>query len=168
MNSSCAVYRHFDQGGNLLYVGMSGSVFRRLQSHIHQSHWAGQVARIEIQHCASRAEAAEVERQAIRTERPAHNVNGFAETQPKKRGPSKGSGGRPSKYPAPTDDQMALLEKWWAGPLHWENVAALAGEMLKCETPERNWMLRQLGNRPPCEGRARKRRSDAGSKRNPE
>lgn len=70
--------------------------------------------------------------------------------------------GRPQKYPDPTDDQMALLRSWWAGPLHWQDVAALAGEMLKCETPDRNWVNRTLGKRPPHPKRARKTRSDKG------
>lgn len=80
----------------------------------------------------------------------------------------KNNPGRPSKYPVPTESQLALLEKWWAGKLHTDDVAELAGEMLKCETPQRNWLIRLLGKRPPNPERARKQRSDAGSKRNAE
>lgn len=168
MADGARLYRHYSAVGDLLYVGVSLNVLARFAAHISQSDWASETARIDVENFPTREEALAAERRAIRDEVPRHNVYGFAEMLPKKRGPSKGSGGRPSKYPAPTDDQLALLEKWWAGPLHWQNVAELAGEMLKCETPNRNWMIRLLGKRPPCKGRERKRRSDAGSKRNAE
>jgi hypothetical protein len=67
------LYRHFDEGGKLLYVGISVHAVSRLASHKQTSPWVWSVARMEIQTFPTRQEAEEAEREAIRTERPLFN-----------------------------------------------------------------------------------------------
>lgn len=68
------LYRHFDAAGQLLYVGISLGVMHRLQQHLGSSSWAGAIARVEVESFDTRAEAASAERDAIRAERPLHNI----------------------------------------------------------------------------------------------
>lgn len=74
-------------------------------------------------------------------------------------------GGRPSRYPKPTPEQLEMMQRWWAGIMHADDVAELTGEMLGCETPQRNWMIRTLGKRPKHPKRDRRTRSDKGVKK---
>lgn len=68
------LYRHFDQHGRLLYVGISLRVMYRLQQHLGASSWAGQIARVEIASYPSRDIALAAEKRAIENERPLHNI----------------------------------------------------------------------------------------------
>ncbi|WP_395119625.1 hypothetical protein ACFCQI_01550 [Rhodanobacter sp. FW102-FHT14D06] len=68
-----ALYRHFDAGGDLLYVGISLSPFHRLAKHKEQSAWFGQVARITIAWLPDRKSARAAEHAAIIAERPKFN-----------------------------------------------------------------------------------------------
>ena len=68
------LYRHFDKDGALLYVGISCNAITRLKQHEHDSGWAAEIARVDIEHFASREEALAAERAAIKNERPKHNV----------------------------------------------------------------------------------------------
>jgi hypothetical protein len=70
----CAVYRHYDAEGVLLYVGMTFNPPKRMVEHRCCSPWADNVARTEIDWFATREEAAEAERIAIKAGRPAANV----------------------------------------------------------------------------------------------
>ncbi len=70
----CSLYRHFSADGALLYVGVSLSALRRLGQHADNAHWFSRIARVEIQHFATRAEALAAERAAILSENPAHNL----------------------------------------------------------------------------------------------
>lgn len=72
--SKTALYRHFDAFGRLLYVGISGSHLRRLAQHADGASWATDIASVTVDHYPTRAVAVAAERQAIRTERPAHNI----------------------------------------------------------------------------------------------
>lgn len=68
------LYRLFSQGGDLLYVGITGDPGRRLGQHADEKPWWPAVSTIRLEHFADRASAAEAERRAIRTELPAHNL----------------------------------------------------------------------------------------------
>jgi len=70
---TCALYRHFDADGELLYVGISLSVMQRLSQHS-SSPWSDKIARVEIEHLESREAALEAEGKAIASENPAFNI----------------------------------------------------------------------------------------------
>lgn len=69
----CALYRHFDNEGNLLYVGISLSLVNRLMAHRSGSGWYAQIARVEVEWFDAQREAEEAERVAIHREGPVHN-----------------------------------------------------------------------------------------------
>lgn len=68
------LYRHFDAGGRLLYVGISKSAIERLHAHESGSRWVNSIARVSVERYATRQGAAQAERRAIETERPKHNI----------------------------------------------------------------------------------------------
>lgn len=69
-----ALYRHFSANGELLYVGISCKPITRLKQHEHDSGWASEIARVEIERFETRAAAMAAEREAIKKEKPRHNV----------------------------------------------------------------------------------------------
>lgn len=70
---TCALYRHFDADGVLLYVGISLSAVQRLSQHS-ASPWSDRIARVDVERFPSREAAERAEREAIQTERPKHNA----------------------------------------------------------------------------------------------
>lgn len=70
---SCSLYRHFDEYGVLLYVGISINPLVRSESHKHLAPWFAAVRRIEIEVFPDMAEAREAERLAVQNEKPLHN-----------------------------------------------------------------------------------------------
>lgn len=70
-----ALYRHFDGQGCLLYVGVSLNALQRLSEHRY-SYWIDRVARVDIERFPSREAALAAEREAIRIEKPLHNIAG--------------------------------------------------------------------------------------------
>jgi len=68
------LYRHFDKDDNLLYVGISLSTLQRLGQHKRNARWFNSITRIEIEKCADRAEALNMEAQAIKKEKPIYNI----------------------------------------------------------------------------------------------
>jgi len=68
-----AVYKHYDEAGTLLYVGISMTMMARQAQHKANSHWFGDVARIEIEWMSDRRAALRRERELIRTLDPLHN-----------------------------------------------------------------------------------------------
>ena len=82
MTAPCALYRHYDASGRLLYVGISLSAVERLGRHMSGAGWAAQIARVEVEHHPTRAAAEDAEVEAIERERPAfnrrHSVRGGA------------------------------------------------------------------------------------------
>lgn len=70
------LYRLFDAGGALLYVGISGRWVGRLADHATKQGWWDQVATITRQLFPSRSEALGAERTAIASEHPRYNVQG--------------------------------------------------------------------------------------------
>ena len=67
------LYRHFDEAGTLLYVGISLSALNRLADHKEDSAWYWSVAKVTIDVFPTRQEAEAAERRAIRTEMPIFN-----------------------------------------------------------------------------------------------
>ena len=72
-----ALYRLYDAGGKLLYIGISGSLKKRLAMHADSKPWWPEVTRKTVEWHTTRASAAKTELKAIRSERPAHNMRGF-------------------------------------------------------------------------------------------
>lgn len=68
------LYRHFDNGGNLLYVGISFGAIARLQQHRLHSHWYHLIEMITIEKFEDRRAAERAERRAIATEKPLYNI----------------------------------------------------------------------------------------------
>ena len=68
------LYRYYDAAGRLLYVGISfNAIARAIQHRAHKDWWVD-VVRMEVEHLPTRADALEAEREAVRLERPLHNV----------------------------------------------------------------------------------------------
>ncbi len=78
--SACTVYRLRDAAGDLLYVGMTHSAMSRLAHHSTQKPWWPDVSTVDVEHIPSRAHAADAEAEALRTENPAHNIQGVSGT----------------------------------------------------------------------------------------
>jgi len=74
MNGKCALYRHFDKAGKLLYVGVAIQPISRTRDHSHTAEWFHRVVRIEIEWCASREAALWAEGTAIKNEKPEFNI----------------------------------------------------------------------------------------------
>ena len=70
-----AVYRMFDKPGNLLYVGITGVMTRRVVEQGRKP-WASEVKMITLEWHPSRAQAEKAELTAIRTENPRYNIAG--------------------------------------------------------------------------------------------
>lgn len=69
----CALYRHFDANGDLLYVGISDTPALREQQHRDRSPWFPLVAKSTHRWFDTRSAAASAEREAIRAEGPIFN-----------------------------------------------------------------------------------------------
>tara|TARA_R110000868_G_scaffold94316_2_gene260280 strand:+ start:2477 stop:2971 length:495 start_codon:yes stop_codon:yes gene_type:complete len=69
----CALYRHFDADGALLYVGITNNPQRRLAQHVAGSDWMELIATTETQWFGDRGEALTAEAKAIQSERPKFN-----------------------------------------------------------------------------------------------
>lgn len=67
------LYRHFDENGILLYVGVSLSAIKRLSAHATRSPWSNEIKRVDIQSFLTRKEALAAESTAIRDESPRYN-----------------------------------------------------------------------------------------------
>ena len=75
---TCALYRHYDWEGTLLYVGISLNAVARLSSH-RRSGWFYQIRIVKVEHFASRQGALRAEDIAIKNEKPKYNIAGNAE-----------------------------------------------------------------------------------------
>lgn len=71
--SRVALYRHFDDANNLLYVGVSAAPYNRIGEHMHSSHWAERVCTVTLEWHQSRADAVKAEADAIKNEKPLFN-----------------------------------------------------------------------------------------------
>lgn len=70
---SCALYRHFNADGTLLYIGISINPLMRTRLHSVNSDWRLDIATITVQWFSDKATALEAERAAIAKEKPLHN-----------------------------------------------------------------------------------------------
>lgn len=70
----CALYRHFNEIGDLLYVGISNSFLHRSVTHASTADWYFQIATIRVEWFPSREAALKAEDYAIREENPRHNI----------------------------------------------------------------------------------------------
>ena len=68
------LYRYYDHNGQLLYVGVSKSAVMRAMQHEHTAGWWDAWTYMTRQQYPSRTSALAAEYEAIRNERPAHNV----------------------------------------------------------------------------------------------
>lgn len=68
------LYRHFDDAGQLLYVGISLKHLERLAQHRRNAHWYDRIKRIEIERFPTWEEALAAEAKAIIDERPECNI----------------------------------------------------------------------------------------------
>jgi len=71
-----ALYRAYSGKGELLYVGISLSVFTRLSSHKSSSAWFDSLSDITVEWYPDRGAAADAEEKAIHTEYPIFNIAG--------------------------------------------------------------------------------------------
>jgi len=69
-----SLYRHFDQDGILLYVGISISLIGRIINHRGNSFWFDDVATVTIERFATKREVLDAEKLAIIKESPKHNI----------------------------------------------------------------------------------------------
>lgn len=72
--STHALYRFFDAGGDLLYVGITNDPGRRWGRHANDKPWWHEVDRIELERYPSREDVLAAERKAIREEGPRYNL----------------------------------------------------------------------------------------------
>lgn len=68
------LYKHYDQSGDLLYIGISLSAINRLYQHKAKSHWYHNIARVEIVNFSSRGELVRAESRLIKSLKPRHNI----------------------------------------------------------------------------------------------
>lgn len=71
---SYQLYRHFDHNDELLYIGISLSALSRLSSHMSVSHWAETITKVTIEKHPTKQDALRAEREAIKNEKPKHNI----------------------------------------------------------------------------------------------
>ena len=69
-----ALYRHFNESKELLYVGISLNAIYRLGQHKKNAHWFSTISNVSIDHFPTREEALRAETKAIQSENPAHNI----------------------------------------------------------------------------------------------
>lgn len=83
-----ALYRFYDDGGALLYVGITNSIPRRFAVHSSEKPWWPEVVDCRIAFYPDRASLARAEEDAIRYEKPRYNVRSTSIRQPQRSAPS--------------------------------------------------------------------------------
>lgn len=73
-NQGCDLYRILGEGGELLYVGISLNVAKRMSEHRSEKSWWDEVTDIKREHYSTRETALEVESRTIKREQPKYNV----------------------------------------------------------------------------------------------
>ncbi len=73
MSQTTSLYRHFDESGSLLYVGISLSAVARLKQHMDAAHWSDRITSVKIEQHPTRSAALDAECAAIQLERPLWN-----------------------------------------------------------------------------------------------
>lgn len=120
----CALYRHYDSAGCLLYVGISLAFMQRLMQHRQDSGWFMDIARVDVEWFDSAARAEEAERVAINTEGPIHNRQRRQPRDPRLSDPV-----RPANPLAPAEDRLSawIQSKRDDQGLSMEDLAELSG-----------------------------------------
>ena len=84
VDKSVSIYRHYDQYGNLLYVGISKSIIKRTLQHEASSEWFEKVVAITVTRHRTIREAESAEAMAIAIEKPIHNISKYTTRGAKK------------------------------------------------------------------------------------
>lgn len=71
---SCDLYRHYNEKGELLYVGISLSAISRLAQHSVNAKWYDEICTVKIQKFKTREQAIAAEALAIKAESPIYNI----------------------------------------------------------------------------------------------
>lgn len=74
MTSTTALYRFYGAGDELLYIGITNSIPRRLDQHSDSKPWYTEARRITVEHHPTRGDALAAEMAAIKAERPKYNI----------------------------------------------------------------------------------------------
>jgi predicted GIY-YIG superfamily endonuclease len=74
MPATTSLYRFFDSRGDLLYIGVTNRIPRRLDEHHENKPWYHEVAQVKVEHLSDRDTALRTEKAAIETEHPKYNV----------------------------------------------------------------------------------------------
>lgn len=72
--TATALYRFFDRADELLYIGITNSIPRRLGQHSDAKPWYADAATITVEHYPTRLDALAAEKRAIKAEHPKYNV----------------------------------------------------------------------------------------------
>lgn len=73
MTDRTALYRLYDTGDNLLYVGITGNLSTRWYTHAREKDWWPKVVRKEVEWFETREEADRAERAEVLRQRPSYN-----------------------------------------------------------------------------------------------
>lgn len=75
MTPTVSLYRFFNRSNELLYIGITNRIPRRLDEHGDDKPWYLEVARVEVEHHPDRHSALRAEKNAIHAERPRYNIH---------------------------------------------------------------------------------------------
>lgn len=89
-----SLYRFFDGDGNLLYIGITNCLPRRLGDHERYKSWFSDVASVSVETFPNRESVLAAEKAAIRAESPMHNVVHSTKMGPRSRPRTKSGAGR--------------------------------------------------------------------------
>lgn len=125
-----AVYRLYDDAGNLLYVGVTGNLGRRLDNHA-EKRWFLLVSSITLEWFRDRATAEDAEFAAIRDEEPQYNLAGSVLEMERRRVAAKRQQERvrahleAKRQPRQVEAEMTISDAVYAGvfgPVHIDAV----------------------------------------------
>lgn len=74
VNQPVSLYRFFNAASELLYIGITNRVPRRLDEHGDDKPWYLEVADVKVEHHPNRDAALRAEKTAIKSERPKYNI----------------------------------------------------------------------------------------------
>lgn len=112
------LYRFYDADDTLLYIGITNSPTTRFNQHRSDKAWFKKVVRSTMQHFATRSELAIAELDAIRDEKPKHNIAHTVAPLPNRIGvaprvtrPRNSDANRFPKPDAITTDEPTIAER---------------------------------------------------------
>ncbi len=71
---TCSLYRFYSATNELLYIGVTRDLERRLAQHLNEKHWYFDIERIKVEHFRTRWAAEDAEKKAIAVEFPKYNL----------------------------------------------------------------------------------------------